>query len=61
MHTTFADQLAGLDLSGFTIGPAPVTTTDFPVREEVVHHSFHGRFAIRRIYSGAYPGTGASP
>ena len=36
MHTTFADQLAGLDLSGFTIGPAPVTTTDFPVREEVV-------------------------
>lgn len=36
MHTTFADQLAGLDLSGFTIGPAPVTTTDFPVRDEVV-------------------------
>ena len=36
MHTSFADQLAGLDLSGFAIGPAPLNTTDFPVREEVV-------------------------
>ena len=36
MHTTFADQLAGLDLSGFSIEPAPLNTTDFPVREEVV-------------------------
>ncbi len=35
MHTTFADQLAGLDLSGFSIGPAPVGTADFPLREEV--------------------------
>ena len=24
MHTSFADQLAGLDLAGFSIGPAPV-------------------------------------
>lgn len=36
MHTTFADQLAGLDLASFSIGPAPVTTTDFPCREAVV-------------------------
>jgi hypothetical protein len=36
MHTSFSDQLAGLDLSGFSIGPAPVNTTDFPVREAVV-------------------------
>ena len=36
MHTTFADQLAGLDLAGFSIGPAPVTATDFPCRESVV-------------------------
>ena len=32
MHTSFADQLAGLDLAGFSIGPAPVSTSDFPVR-----------------------------
>ncbi len=36
MHTSFSDQLAGLDLAGFSIGPAPVTSTDFPVREAVV-------------------------
>lgn len=36
MHTSFYDQLAGLDLAGFSIGPAPVSTTDFPVREAVV-------------------------
>jgi len=35
MHTSFADQLAGLDLAGFSIGPAPVSTTDFPLREAV--------------------------
>jgi hypothetical protein len=35
MHSSFADQLAGLDLSGFSIGPAPVTSTDYPVREAV--------------------------
>lgn len=35
MHTTFAEQLAGLDLAGFSIGPAPLNTSDFPVREEV--------------------------
>jgi hypothetical protein len=31
MQSTFADQLAGLDLAGFTIGPPPVTSTDLPV------------------------------
>ena len=36
MHTSFVDQLAGLDLAGFSIGPAPVTATDFPCREAVV-------------------------
>ena len=36
MHTSFADQLAGLDLAGFSIGPAPVSSTDFPTREAVV-------------------------
>lgn len=36
MHTTFADQLAGLDLAGFSIGPAPVSSSDFPVREAVI-------------------------
>lgn len=35
MQTTFAEQLAGLDLSGFTIGPPPVTLTDFPCAEAV--------------------------
>ena len=35
MHTSFADQLAGLDLAGFSIGPAPVSTSDFPIREAV--------------------------
>lgn len=34
MHTSFSDQLAGLDLAGFSIGPAPVTSTDFPVRDD---------------------------
>jgi len=33
MHTSFADQLSGLDLSGFSIGPAPLSTTDFPSSE----------------------------
>lgn len=35
MHTTFAEQLAGLDLAGFSIGPAPLNTSDFPAREEI--------------------------
>ena len=35
MQTSFAEQLAGLDLSGFTIGPPPVTQTDFPCPEAV--------------------------
>lgn len=30
MQTSFAEQLAGLDLAGFSIGPAPVETRDFP-------------------------------
>ena len=36
MHSSFSDQLAGLDLSGFSIGPAPVSTNDFPVHDAVV-------------------------
>ena len=36
MHTSFADQLAGLDLAGFSIGPAPLSTSDFPLGEAVV-------------------------
>lgn len=36
MHTSFAEQLAGLDLAGFSIGPAPLTSADFPEREAVV-------------------------
>lgn len=37
MHSSFSDQLAGLDLSGFAIGPAPVSATDFPTTQAVVH------------------------
>lgn len=33
MHTSFAEQLARLDLAGFSIGPAPVETRDFPSRD----------------------------
>ena len=36
MHTSFADQLAGLDLTGFSIGPAPVSSSDFPTSDAVV-------------------------
>lgn len=36
MHTSFAEQLAGLDLGGLSIGPAPVTNNDFPDGEAVV-------------------------
>ena len=36
MPITFADQLTGFNLAGFSIGPAPVNTSDFPVREAVV-------------------------
>jgi hypothetical protein len=35
MHSSFADQLAGLDLAGFSIGPSPVSTSDFPTRDAV--------------------------
>lgn len=36
MNTSFADQLSGLDLAGFSIGPSPVSTSDFPSREAVI-------------------------
>jgi YspA, cpYpsA-related SLOG family len=36
MHTSFADQLAGFDLAGFSIGPAPVSSSDFPSSDAVV-------------------------
>ena len=36
MHSSFADQLAGLDLSSFSIGSAPVSCEDFPLRDAVV-------------------------
>lgn len=35
MQSTFADQLAGLDLAGFTIGPPPVTSTDYPSTDAI--------------------------
>ena len=34
MHSQFHDQLAGLDLAGFSIGPAPVGAADFPTTEQ---------------------------
>tara|TARA_A100001391_G_scaffold188617_2_gene159346 strand:- start:1047 stop:2000 length:954 start_codon:yes stop_codon:yes gene_type:complete len=34
MNSHFHDQLAGLDLSGYSIGPAPVGPADFPTSEE---------------------------
>ncbi|WP_066560886.1 DUF2493 domain-containing protein [Croceicoccus bisphenolivorans] len=34
MHSQFHDQLAGLDLTGFSIGPAPVGDADFPTTEQ---------------------------
>ena len=37
MHTSVADQFADLDLAGFSIAPAPISTTDFPERDSVVH------------------------
>jgi hypothetical protein len=36
MNTSFADQLSSLDLAGFSIGPSPVSTSDFPSREAVI-------------------------
>lgn len=33
MYDSFAAQLAGLDLTGFTIAPAPFDATDFPSEE----------------------------
>jgi len=37
MHSQFHDQLAGLDLAGFSIGPAPVGDADFPTTEQASH------------------------
>ncbi|GGD84364.1 DUF2493 domain-containing protein [Croceicoccus mobilis] len=34
MHSQIHDQLAGLDLSSFSIGPAPVGAADFPTTEQ---------------------------
>jgi hypothetical protein len=36
MNMSFADQLSSLDLAGFSIGPSPVSTSDFPSREAVI-------------------------
>lgn len=35
MYDSFLEQLAGLDLSGFTISPAPFNQTDFPSDDAV--------------------------
>lgn len=35
MHTSFSEQLSQLDLSGFSVGPAPISQTDFPSTEAV--------------------------
>jgi len=35
MYDSFASQLAGLDLSGFTIAPAPFNATDFPCEDAI--------------------------
>ena len=35
MYDSFASQLAGLDLSGFTIAPAPFNETDFPCEDAI--------------------------
>ena len=37
MYDSFAAQLAGLDLSGFAITPAPFNDADFPCAEAVEH------------------------
>lgn len=41
MYDNFIEQLAGLDLSGFSIRPAPFTETDFPC-DEAIHHTLAG-------------------
>jgi hypothetical protein len=35
MYDSFLEQLAGLDLTGFSIQPAPFNTTDFPGEEAI--------------------------
>lgn len=37
MYDSFTSQLAGLDLSGFSIEPAPFNQTDFPCHDAVEH------------------------
>ena len=37
MYDSFASQLAGLDLSGFSITPAPFNAADFPCEDAVAH------------------------
>ncbi len=37
MYDSFLKQLAGLDLTGFNIQPAPFNTTDFPGEEAIDH------------------------
>lgn len=35
MYDSFLEQLAGLDLTGFSIQPAPFNATDFPGEEAI--------------------------
>ena len=35
MYDSFIDQLSGLDLSGFSIRPAPFNETDFPCEDAI--------------------------
>ena len=37
MYDSFASQLAGLDLSGFSITPAPFNEADFPCEDAMSH------------------------
>ena len=37
MYDSFATQLAGLDLSGFSITPAPFNESDFPCEDAIAH------------------------
>ena len=37
MYDSFASQLAGLDLSGFSITPAPFNEADFPCEDAMAH------------------------
>ena len=56
MYDSFASQLAGLDLSGFSITPAPFNEADFPCEDAMATktHNFQayilhlGQFRIAR-------------